>query len=129
MFKSKGYKVVKEKKLKNPFRGYIILPEGKYATNVYVKEITRKTGLLGKEEQYIEYTVAPDMHIPYPYKDSTVAKPMVGYLVYERVECEGFKQALRIVTDKILDERDKYGVLGWDRDVDWSKMELNKDLY
>lgn len=129
MIKPKGYKIVSEKKLKHPFRGYIILPEGKYPTNVYVKEITRKTGLLGKEEQYIEYTVAPDTHIPYPYEESTIANPVVGYLVYERVECEGFKQALRLVTDKILAEREKYGVLAWDRNVDWDSMELNKDLY
>ena len=129
MFKPKGYKVVSEKKLKRPFRGYIILPEGKYSTSVYVTEVKKKTGWFGKEEQCIEYTVVPDKGIPYPHVSSTIEKPVVVYLESSTVECEGFKQALREVTDMIIKLRENNSVLGWDRDVDWNSLELNKDLY
>lgn len=129
MFRPKGYKIVSEKTLKRPFRGYVHLPEGKYSTSVYVTEVKKKTGWFGKEEHCIEYTVVPDEGIPYPNHRSTLEKPVVVCLEGSTVECEGFKQALREVTEMIMKFRENNGVLGWDRDVDWNSMELNKDLY
>ncbi|USL89343.1 hypothetical protein vBBceHLY2_00067 [Bacillus phage vB_BceH_LY2] len=129
MIKPKGYKIVSEKKLKRPFRGYIVLEEGKYSTSVYVTEVKKIKGWFGKEENCIEYTVVPDVGIPYPHVRSTIEKPIVVYIESSTVECEGFKQALRVVTDMIIKFRENNSVLGWDRDVDWDSMELNKDLY